>query len=87
MASKGNQIDGWNPNPFTHPTNGNVMNAQSMTSPEAQAARVRAQEIMAASKNGKPGDGDRLLGRQQNYNSLIPGVASLKKRLLGGEKK
>lgn len=44
MASKGNKIEGWEPNPWTAATNANVANEQTMTSPEAQAARAKSAE-------------------------------------------
>jgi hypothetical protein len=29
---------------------------------------------MAALKKGEPGDADKLMGRQENYDSLLPGT-------------
>ncbi|KAL1305529.1 hypothetical protein AAFC00_007140 [Neodothiora populina] len=83
MASKGNTIEGWEPNPWTHAPNANVANAETMTSPQAQAARAKSMEIMAALKKGDKGDADRLMGSQETHDSLLPGVAKLKKKLLG----
>ncbi|KAI5248460.1 hypothetical protein E4T43_01197 [Aureobasidium subglaciale] len=83
MASPGNKIEGWNPNPFTHAPNANVSNTSTMTSPQAQAAREKSAAVMAALKKGEKGDADRLMGRQENYDSLVPGIAALKKKFLG----
>jgi hypothetical protein len=41
MASPGNKIEGWNPNPWTHALNANAANEQTMTSQAAQDARVQ----------------------------------------------
>ena len=78
MASKGNQIESWEVNPATHPPNANVTNAETMTSPEAQAARAKSAEIMAALKKGDEEEANRLMGPQRNHDSLIPGMAKLK---------
>jgi hypothetical protein len=78
MASKGNKIESWEVNPFTHPPNANVTNAETMTSPEAQAARAKSAEIMAALKKGDEEEANRLIGPQRNHDSLIPGMAKLK---------
>jgi hypothetical protein len=44
-----------------------------MTSPQAAAARAKAQAVMAALEKGEPGDADRLMGKQERYDSLVPG--------------
>ncbi|KAM0705164.1 hypothetical protein Q7P35_007951 [Cladosporium inversicolor] len=77
MASKGNKIESWEANPWTHPPNANVTNAETMTSPEAQAARAKSAEIMAALKKGDEEEANRLMGPQK-HDSLIPGMAKLK---------
>jgi hypothetical protein len=74
MASPGNKIEGWNPNPWTHAPNANAANEQTMTSQAAQDARAKSQAVMAALKKGEPGDADKLMGRQENYDSLLPGT-------------
>jgi len=78
MASKGNKIESWEANPWTHPPNANVTNAETMTSPEAQAARAKSAEIMAALKKGDEEEANRLMGPQRKHDSLIPGMAKLK---------
>ena len=78
MASRGNKIESWEVNPATHPPNANVTNAETMTSPEAQAARAKSAEIMAALKKGDEEEANRLMGPQKNHDSLIPGMAKLK---------
>ncbi|KAG9651965.1 cytochrome P450, partial [Aureobasidium melanogenum] len=86
MAHRGNDISAWDPTPFTHAPNANVSNAQTMTSPEAVAAREKAAAVMAALKKGEQGDADRLMGKQEKYDSLVPGMAKLKNKFLGGKK-
>lgn len=44
-----------------------------MTSPQAAAAREKAAAVMAALKKGEPGDADRLMGKQESYDSMVPG--------------
>jgi hypothetical protein len=61
MASKGHTIESWEPSPWTHAPNANVANEQTMTSLQAQAARAKSAEVMAALKKGEPGDADKLL--------------------------
>jgi hypothetical protein len=61
MASKGNRIEAWEPSPWTTAPNANVANAETMTSLQAQAARARSAEVMAALKKGEPGDADKLM--------------------------
>ena len=87
MASKGNTIESWEPVPWGSGPNANVSNAETMTSPEAQAARARSAEIMAALKKGEPGDADKLMGEKKHHDSLLPGMGKLKSRLMGGKKK
>ena len=73
MAHRGNDISAWDPNPYTHAPNANVQNTQTMTSPQAEAARAKSQAVMAALKKGDAGEADRLMGKQENYDSLVPG--------------
>ncbi|KAH0146645.1 hypothetical protein KCU67_g12160, partial [Aureobasidium melanogenum] len=87
MAHRGNDISAWDPTPFTHAPNANVSNAQTMASPEAVAAREKAAAVMAALKQGEQGDADRLMGKQEKYDSLVPGMAKLKNKFLGGGNK
>jgi hypothetical protein len=83
MAHKGNDISSWDPNPFTHAPNANVQNTQTMTSPQAAAARAKADAVMAALKKGEPGDADKLMGKQESYDSLVPGEILLCKMCRG----
>ncbi|KAI4737883.1 hypothetical protein E4T50_11651 [Aureobasidium sp. EXF-12298] len=87
MAHRGNDISAWDPNPFTHAPNANVQNTQTMTSPQAEAARAKSQAVMAALKRGDPGEADRLMGKQETYDSLVPGIAKLKNKFLGNKDK
>ncbi|THZ63206.1 hypothetical protein D6C86_03288 [Aureobasidium pullulans] len=73
MASNGNRIEAWDPNPFTAPPNANVSNSQTMTSPQAQAARAKSEKVMEALRNGDTEEANRLMGKQENYDSLVPG--------------
>ena len=73
MAHRGNDISAWDPNPYTHAPNANVQNTSTMTSPQAEAARAKSQAVMAALKKGDAGEADRLMGKQENYDSLVPG--------------
>ncbi|THZ16640.1 hypothetical protein D6C91_06267 [Aureobasidium pullulans] len=73
MASNGNRIEAWDPNPFTAPPNANVSNSQTMTSPQAQAARAKSEKVMEALRNGDTEEANRLIGKQENYDSLVPG--------------
>ncbi|THY10931.1 hypothetical protein D6D01_09110 [Aureobasidium pullulans] len=73
MASNGNRIEAWDPNPFTAPPNANVSNSQTMTSPQAQAARAKSEKVMEALRNGDTEKANRLMGKQENYDSLVPG--------------
>lgn len=52
-----------------------------MTSPEAQAARAKSAEIMAALKKGDEEEANRLMGPQKNHDSLLPGMGKLKAML------
>lgn len=74
MASPGNKIESWDPNPWTPAPNANVTNAQTMTSPQAQAARAKSAEVMAALKKGDPGEADRIMGKKEGHDSLVPGM-------------
>ncbi|KAI4721012.1 hypothetical protein E4T48_02641 [Aureobasidium sp. EXF-10727] len=85
MASPGNNLEAWAPNPFTHAPNANVSDARTMTSSQAVAAREKSAAVMAALKNGDKGEADRLMGKQQKYDSLVPGIAKLKNKFLGGK--
>jgi hypothetical protein len=53
-----------------------------MTSPEAQAARAKSAEVMAALKRGDEDEANRLIGPKKNHDSLLPGLAKLKGLLM-----
>jgi hypothetical protein len=82
MASKGNKIESWEANPWTPAPNANVANAATMTSPEAQAARAKSAEVMAALKRGDEDEANRLIGPKKHHDSLLPGLAKLKGMLI-----
>ena len=54
------------------PPDTNATNADSMPSAEAQAARERAKEIMEASRNGKPGEADAMMGQRRPQGAGMP---------------
>lgn len=87
MASKGNDIRAWEPSPWTGAPNADVSNAQTMTSPEARASRAKADEVMAALKKGDQGEADRLMGKKEQHDSLLPGMGKLKDKLMGKKEK
>ena len=60
-GAEGNTLESWEPSPWTHAPNANVADQKAMTSAQAQAARAKSAEVMAALKKGEPGDADRLL--------------------------
>ncbi|KAK3049996.1 hypothetical protein LTR09_008651 [Extremus antarcticus] len=64
----------WNDSGFAFAPNTNTMDAQTMPSDKAQAARERAAEIIEASKNGKPGEADAMMGKRepQGNRGIIP---------------
>ena len=82
MASKGNKIEGWEANPWTPAPNANVTNANTMTSPEAQAARAKSAEIMAALKKGDADEAGRLMTPKKEQDSLFPGIGKLKAKIM-----
>ena len=59
----------------------NVTNAETITLPEAQAARAKSAEIMADLKKGDEEEVNRLIGPQK-HDSLTPGMAKLKDMLI-----
>ena len=82
MAEKGNTIQSWEPNPWSPAPNATVANANTMTSPEAQAARAKAAEIMAALKKGDEDEANRLMTPKKHQDSLIPGMGKLKAKIM-----
>lgn len=80
-------MEGSEPTPWSAPLNSDINNEQAMTSPEAQAARAKSAEVMAALKKGDQGEADRLMGPREHHDSLIPGMGKLKEKLLGKKKK
>lgn len=85
-SATGNSVSGSETTPWSAPPNADVSNEQTMTSTEAQAARAKAAEVMAALKKGDQGEADKLMGKQEKQDSLIPGMGKLKEMLLGKKK-
>lgn len=69
------------------PENLNANDAAGNQSPEAEAARAKTAAVMAALKKGDQGEADRLMGKNENHDSLIPGFGKLKGMILGRKKK
>ena len=78
----------WNDSGFAFAPNTNTMDAQSMPSDKAQAAREKAKEIMLALEDGKPGDADKLMGkREPKGNAGIIPLDWMKSKFSGKAKK
>ena len=60
MASQGNNLDSWEPSPWSAAQPANA-DQKDLAPAQAQAARAKSAEIMAALKKGEPGDADKLL--------------------------
>jgi hypothetical protein len=60
MASQGNNLDYWEPSPWSAAQTANA-DQKDLAPAQAQAARAKSAEIMAALKKGEPGDADKLL--------------------------
>ncbi|KAK5127161.1 hypothetical protein LTR85_008522 [Meristemomyces frigidus] len=73
MANSANSSS-WNTSPFAFAPNTNAMDANSMPSDKAAAARMRSAEVMAALKSGEPGDADAIMGKQQQKGTqgIVP---------------
>ena len=79
--------DSWDTSGFASAPNTNTMDANSMPSDKAQAAREKAKEIMLALEDGKPGDADKMMGaRDPKGNIGIIPIDWMKKKLSGGKK-
>lgn len=55
----------WNDSGFASAPNTNTLDARAMPSDKAAAARQKAQEVMAALEDGKPGAADRMMGERE----------------------
>lgn len=55
----------WNDSPYAFAPNTNTMDAQSMPSDKAEAARRKAKEVMLALEDGKPGSADAMMGKPE----------------------
>nr|POF12690.1 hypothetical protein CFP56_09842 [Quercus suber] len=77
----------WNTSGFAFSPNTNVQDRQSMPSNEAEAARRKADDVMAALRSGKPGAADQLMGEQKEGGGK--GIVPLQwlQRKLRGEKR
>lgn len=83
MANSANSTS-WNTSGFAFAPNTNTMDANSMPSDKAAAARLKSAEVMAALKNGESGDADAIMGKQQQKGTQ--GIVPLQwlKRKMGG---
>ena len=55
----------WNDGGFSFSPNTNTLDANTMPSDKAEAARQKAKEIMLALEDGKPGDADKMMGARE----------------------
>nr|POF26400.1 hypothetical protein CFP56_22549 [Quercus suber] len=64
----------WNTSGFAFAPNTNVQDRESMPSVEADAARHKADEVMAALRSGEPGAADRMMGEQKEHGTkgIVP---------------
>lgn len=52
----------WNDSGFAFPPSTNTMDRNTMPSDTAEAARQKSAQVMAALRDGKPGDADKAMG-------------------------
>lgn len=59
----------WNDGGFAFSPNTNTLDRESMPSAQAEAARQKSAQVMAALKSGEPGAADRVMGDQKESGS------------------
>lgn len=59
---------------------------RAMPSDSAARARAKSADIMAALKNGQPGDADKAMGKNQSESGRLVPLAWAKRKLSGGKK-
>ncbi|KAK3704395.1 hypothetical protein LTR37_013818 [Vermiconidia calcicola] len=64
----------WNTDGFAFAPNTNAMDAETMPSDKAQAAREKALEVMNSLKEGKAGEADKAMGPRepQGQYGILP---------------
>ena len=68
--------------------NTNAMDPVGMNSEKAEAARQKSAEVMAALKEGKPGEADAIMGKRDDMDKGPSVIDRMKKKIgVGGEKK
>ncbi|KAK0820454.1 hypothetical protein LTR75_001617 [Friedmanniomyces endolithicus] len=68
--------------------NTNAMDPVGMNSEKAEAARQKSAEVMAALKEGKPGEADATMGKRDDMDKGPSVIDRMKKKIgVGGEKK
>ncbi|KAK1824129.1 hypothetical protein LTR12_001430 [Friedmanniomyces endolithicus] len=65
----------------------NAMDPVGMNSEKAEAARQKSAEVMAALKDGKPGEADAIMGKRDDMDKGPSVIDRMKKKIgIGGEK-
>ncbi|KAL8243903.1 hypothetical protein R6Q59_010161 [Mikania micrantha] len=73
----------WNSSGFAYAPNTNTLDAGTMPSEQAQAARDKAAEVMAAVKAGDMERANALMGKDETKGRILPGMGWLKKKING----
>ncbi|TKA76004.1 hypothetical protein B0A55_06672 [Friedmanniomyces simplex] len=78
----------WNDGGFAFAPNTNTMDPISMPSDKVDAARQKSAAVMAALREGRPGDADALMRKQEETGGkgIVP-LRWLKKKMTGEGKK
>ncbi|KAK5129268.1 hypothetical protein LTR08_003647 [Meristemomyces frigidus] len=77
----------WNTGGFSFNPNTNCLDAESMPSEKAEAARQKSAAVMAALRSGEPGAADAAMGKQvqKGTQGILP-LGWLKSKFSGGGK-
>lgn len=71
----------WNTSGFAFAPSTNTMDAQGMPSSQAQDARDKTADIMAAVKAGDMDKANALMGKDTTGGKILPGVGWMKRKL------
>lgn len=55
---------------YAFPSNTDTLDREAMTSPQAELARQRSEEVMKALKSGNPGEADAAMGKADTSHGL-----------------
>ncbi|KAK5117717.1 hypothetical protein LTR62_005141 [Meristemomyces frigidus] len=80
MADAVGQNAGW---AYAKQANTGVMDREKMTSPQAEAARLRSAEVMEALRSGEPGAADHMMVKPPKYSEKATEGKEEKKGLGG----